>query len=58
MLLFFFELSYELCVALDLSQMFLAYGGGAAGQDLDAFNGSDTAGMIWEAIEARVAARA
>ena len=33
MLLFFFELSYELCVALDLSQMFLAYGGGAVGQD-------------------------
>jgi len=33
MLLFFFELSYELCVALGPSQMFLAYGGGAAGQD-------------------------
>jgi hypothetical protein len=33
MLLFFFELSYELCVALDASQMFLADGGGADGQD-------------------------
>jgi hypothetical protein len=33
MLLFFFELSYELCVALGPSQMFLAYGGGAVGQD-------------------------